>query len=430
MTRLRFLPALLACLCAAAQLSAADILAAFRAADRGGVARIATSAAPDAAEATILFQAPAFAAASKLRVSPDGRHAALNAETEGGDNFAILDLASGRVRAIALDFTPEEHRLTDTRAYVGGKDGHLVAIDLATGAITHRWNSRRQLSPAGHKPEDILVLEPEGLLLVSHQKDGNKGRQGSRLVVLRAADLSLVSDLPLPRDRPELHLSAKEAGPSPEIVLADRATNTLLLSLDLYGALAFADLDAAHAGRFAGYATVPTSADGRWGAAFPDRIALARVGDRTLAVVSNASQDGGLAVFDVAARRRVAFYPVESGCDYPVIVNGGGTLATVVSGKRKRVVGDGLENITTPGTDLLLLDLAAASTGAPDALVRIPLDGPVSRIASAGGDDRRVAVSLSGANPRLVVFDAVARREVARFPLPGEVRSLAPVTSH
>ena len=427
MLHLRLLPLLLALLLLAARLSATELLVAFRADGDGGLARVALNASPGSAVPVVLFRAPAFAAASTLRVTPDGRRATLNAETEGGDNFALIDLATGHVRTLALDFTPEEHRLTDTRAYVGGKDGHLVAIDLATGVVTHRWNSRRQLSPPGHKPEDILVLEPEGLLLVSHQKDGNKGRQGSRLVVLRATDLSFVADLPLPRDRPELHLSAKEAGPSPEIVLADRATNTLVITLDLYGALAFADLDAALQGRLVNYAAMPTSADGRRGAAFPDRLALVPVGDRSLAIVSNASQDGGLAVFDVAARRRVAFYPVEAGCDYPVLVEAGRTLATVVSGKRKRVLADGLENITTPGSDLLLLDLPAASAGAPDALARIPLGDPVSRIAAAGAENRLVVVALSGANPRLVVFDATARREIARLPLPGEARSLAPV---
>ncbi|MBC8010179.1 MAG: hypothetical protein H7067_08780, partial [Burkholderiales bacterium] len=352
-------------------LSAAGVLVAFQTAEDGGVARVEIDAEGRQSSPVVLFRATAFAAAAKLRVSADGRHATLNAETEGGENFAILPLPAGTSRLLALDFTPEEHRIDSAgRAYVGGTDGHLAALDLAGGAITHRWNSRHQLEPAGHKPEDLLVLEPEGLLLVSHQKDSKKGRLGSRLVVLRLADLSLVADLPLPRDHPELHLSEKEAGPSPEVIRVDRATNTLLLTLDLYGALAFADLDAALAGRLEHYLALPTSADGAWGVSFADRLALARVGDRSLAIVSNASADGGLAVFDVAARRRLAFYPVESGCAEPVLVNEGRTLATVVSGKRKRVLGDALENVTTPGTDLLLLDLARAAAGDSAALVR------------------------------------------------------------
>lgn len=411
------------------QLAAADLFVAFRADTDGGVARIELDASgKPAADAAVIFRHPAFVDAAKLRVSADGRHATLNAETESAQNLAILNLASppAAPRLLALDFTPEEHRLSGDRVFVGGKDGHLDAIDLSTGAITHRWNSRRQLTPAGHKPEDLLVLEPEDRLLVSHQKDGKKGRQGSRLTVLRMSDLSLVADLPLPRDHPELHLSDKEAGPSPEVIRIDRATNTLLLTLDLYGALAFADLDAVLAGRLRNYTAVPTSADGSWGTAFPDRLTLARVGDRGLAIVSNASQDGGLVVFDIATRRRIAFYPVEAGCDYPVVIDDGRTLATVVSGKRKRVLGDALENITTPGSDLLLLDLAGAAAGDPDALVRVPLGAPVGHIAAIPGHPALVAASrLQPAD--IVVYDTAARRPLGIVALPGKPAGLATV---
>ncbi|MDR1282762.1 MAG: hypothetical protein LBK99_18345 [Opitutaceae bacterium] len=430
-------PALAALLLATLSALRADhVFVAFRADDDGGLARVALDAdgTPVADATTILFRAPSFRDAAKLRISGDGRRAVLNAETEssGDPNLALLDLQTPAApfplppspppppRLLTLDFLPEEHRIWRDRAFVGGKDGHLAALDLASGRITHRWNSRQQLAPPGHKPEDIQILDTEGLLLASHQKDGKKGRQGSRIVILKATDLSLVADLPLPRNHPELHLSAREAGPSPEVIRADHASNTLLVTLDLYGALAFADLDAALRGQWQHLDYLPTGPDaGQWGTAFPDRVILASHGGRTLAFVSNASQDGGIAVFDIAARRRVAFFPVEAGCDYPVLVDGGRTVATVVSGKRKRRLADRLENITMPGADLILIDVARAAAGDTAALARVPMPGNVTRIASLPGHPTLVAIGLT-APDTVVIYDTAARRSPGAVPLPGK----------
>jgi hypothetical protein len=411
-------------------LPAASVLVAFHTDADGGLAHIELDASghPSTPVPVVLFRDPAFAAAAKLRVSADARYATLNAETEGRANFAVVNLASSppaAPRLLTLDFTPEEHRLDNSRAFVGGTDGNLVSLDLASGTITHRWNSRKQLTPAGHKPEDLLVLEPEGLLLVSHQKDGKKGRQGSRLVVLRLADLSLVADLPLPRDHPELHLSAKEAGPSPEVIRIDRTTNTLLLTLDLYGAVAFADLDAALAGHLKNYAPVPTSADGNWGNAFPDRVTLAAHAGKTYAFISNASADGGIAVFDLAARRRVGFLPVEAGCDYPVVLSGGRQLATVVSGKLKHRAGTEIAKDEKPAADLLLINVARAIQDDRAALTRLPLGAPATHISPVAGHDSWVALTLAGETPQLVIYDTTAQKEITRTPLPGEAASLA-----
>jgi hypothetical protein len=430
-----FFRVLLSCallLSALAPLRAAGLFVAYRTDSEGGVVSIELDARglPLAAAPAVVFQSPAFVNAAKLRVSPDGRVAALAAEVEDGPNFALIDLAPAdgapatpaTPRVLSLGYMPEEHRFAAGRLYVGGTDGHLLSLDPATGRIHHRWNSRHDLHPAGHKPEDILAFEPEGVLLVSHQKDGKKDRQGSRIAALRLDNLRLIGDLRLTRNLPELHLSYKEAGPSPEVLRADPATNTLVITLDLYGALAFADLDAALQGRLANYAIIPASADGRWGTAFPDRLALARVGDRSLAIVSNASQDGGLKVFDVGARAALAFFPVEAGCDYPVLVNEGRTVATVVAGKRKRVAGRELENITTPGTDLLLLHLDRVGEIEPMSLLRAPLGGPVAQVASVPGYPGLVAATrLDPAS--VVICSAIDGRILAEIPLPGRPTS-------
>ncbi len=413
-------------LLSALPLSAAGLLVAYVDDSVGGVARIDLDGTgrPQSARPVVVFQSPDFTTAHKLRVSPDGRVAALAAETEDGPNLALINPASttdapeAATRVLSLGFVPEEHRFATGRLYVGGTDGHLQALEPDTGRILHRWDSRQQLRPAGHKPEDFLAFEPEGVLLVTHQKDGKQNRLGSRIAALRLDNLSLIGDLQLPRNLPDLHLSEKEAGPSPEILRADPATNTLVVTLDLYGALAFADLDAALQGRLSNYAIIPASADGRWGTAFPDRLTLARIGDRTLAIVSNASEDGGLKVFDVGARTAIAFFPVEAGCDHPVLVNDGRTLATVVAGKRKRVVGREIENITNPGTDLLLLHLDRVGENEPMTLLRVPLAAPLAHIAAVPGHPSLVAATrLDPAS--VVICSAIDGHILAEIPLPG-----------
>lgn len=416
----------------ASPLVASDLLVAFRTDTDGGVARIELDATGALSPPVTLFRHPALAEAAKLRVSPDSRHATLNVAQDGRENFAIIDLAAApgsqsAARLLSLGFAPEEHRLSVREAFVGGTDGHLVALELTTGAVARRWNTRERLSPPGHKPEDMLLLADENLLLVSLQKDGKKGRLGHRVAVLRASDFSLVGDLPLPRDHAALHLSEKESGPSPEVLRADPATNTLLVTLDLYGALGFADLDAALAGRLENFTAISTAPDGAWGRAFPDRLTLARVADRSLAIVSNASATaGGLAVFDVAARRRLAFFPTESGCAEPVLIEGGRRLATIVSGKQKRVVAGALENTLAPGRELLLLDLARAAEADPAALVRAPLDGLVGQIAAPPAHPQLVAVTLL-APPRLVLCSVVDGHVLATVELSGRPVALADV---
>lgn len=411
----------------AASMPAATLFVAYVDDATGGVARIDLDVRdiPQAAEPVIVFQSPAFTTAHKLRVAPDGRLAALAAETEDGPNLALirLDAPATAPHVLSLGYAPEEHRFAAGLLYVGGTDGHLLALDPDTGRIRHRWSSRQQLRPPGHKPEDFLAFESEGVLLVTHQKDGKKGRQGNRIAALRLPNLGLIGDMRLPRNLPDLHLSYKEAGPSPEILRADPSTNTLVITLDLYGALAFADLDAALKGRLANYAIIPASADGRWGTAFPDRLALSRVGDRTFAIVSNASQDGGIKVFDVGARAALAFFPIEAGCDHPVIVNEGRTVATVVAGKRKRVVGRELENITTPGTDLLLLHLDHVGEIEPMSLLRVPLGAPVAHIATVPGRPDLVAATRLEP-PTVVICSALDGRILAEIPLPGRPVSL------
>jgi putative transposase len=143
-----------------AALRAEGLLVAYVDNASGGVVRIDLDAdgQPVAATPAVVFESPDFPAAHKLRVSPDGRVAALAAEIEDGPNFALIDLAAPATvapRLLTLGYAPEEHRFAAGRLYVGGSGGHLQSLDPTTGRILRRWNSRRDLRPAGHKPEDF-----------------------------------------------------------------------------------------------------------------------------------------------------------------------------------------------------------------------------------------------------------------------------------
>jgi hypothetical protein len=102
---------LLLALFGAASSSAASLFVAYVDDATGGVARIDLDVRdiPQAAKPVIVFQSPAFTTAHKLRVAPDGRLAALAAESEDGPNLALirLDTPAAAPRVLSLGYAPE-----------------------------------------------------------------------------------------------------------------------------------------------------------------------------------------------------------------------------------------------------------------------------------------------------------------------------------
>ncbi len=89
-------------------------------------------------------------------------------------------------------------------------------------------------------------------------------------------------DLPLPRTHPELHRgdAAGLAGPGPELCFIDDRNQVLALTLDAYGAVAFADLSGVLKGRWSHLDYQPSSMDDSWGTSFPDRGTWFNYGER------------------------------------------------------------------------------------------------------------------------------------------------------
>lgn len=304
--------------------------------------------------------------AFKLAWSPEARVLAAAVKAEDKPCLALWR------EGTTLRFLPLPAELSDLAELPTGflaalSKGWVVQASADPAALSSEINLRQLLSPPGRKGEHLLPFPERGVALMTLQKDDDDSPAlGNRLVLLGLDPLSVLADMPLPRDRPELHFpeERKEQGPGPEILVAIAEANTLAITLDLYGAVAFCDLDAALRGELRNYAAVPTSEDGSWGSAFPDRAAVipTRAGPRL--IVCNAGAGAGIAVFEPASRQKVAHFPAQAGADTPVIFPRREVAVTVVSGKLKmRKDGGGLGKSSAPGSALLVMDFS--EPGAP-----------------------------------------------------------------
>jgi hypothetical protein len=268
----------------------------------------------------------------------------------------------------------------------------------------------------------VTWYEPKSLALATLQKDGKNGRKGSRLLVFHPQESAPLHDIYLPRDRPDLHMKGneKEQRPNPELIFISDRTNTLLITLDLYGALAFADLDAAMEGKLQNYETRSTAIDESWGSAFPDRGLLFERGGKDWLLVSNASADGGLVLFDVAKRKRVAAFPAPAGTEDPVELRRAGIVATVVSGKVKARTADGkLSKEIRAHPLLILIHIKSLNEGSEPVMRRVPLEEICMGIRVVAGPDKEWLL-LAGDNGQMLVMDPLSGEIVSRMAGPGK----------
>jgi hypothetical protein len=343
--------------------------------------------------------------------------------SENHEKVRIFDTrdAGAAFRDITLSQAVSDVCPAPKRVFLAGEDGLFVWLDPNSGETTNEWNARKSLDPPGHKGESVVWYEPKSLALASFQKDGKKGRQGSRVLVFDPRTSAPLHDLRLPRDRPDLHIegSEKEQGPNPELIFTSERSNTLLITLDLYGALAFADLDAALEGKLENYETLSTAMDESWGSAFPDRALLFERGGKDWILISNASAEGGLVLFDVAERKRLAAFPAPAGAEHPVELRRAGLVATVVSGKAKARAEEGkLSKEIGARPLLLLIDIKALDEGGEPVMREVPLEEICTGIRVVTGPDKEWLL-LAGADGQMRVMDPLSGEIVARMAGPG-----------
>jgi len=397
---------------------------------RGGVARLEID--PDSGRVLaheVLPAPPGITHPQKMALSASGDRLLVTSDAgESGWLFA-LEGKPRFIREIALMEETSDVRAQGEHALVAVSKGYFFWVNLTDGKVEKQWNAREELRPSGRKGEHIRFLPDGKTALITFQKDSKKGKhRGSRLVVFDLPSFRARYDLELPRDRPDLHINKdeKEQGPNPELVFIAPRSNTVLLTLDLYGAIAFADYGALLRGKWKHLEQVPSSMDGSWGSAFPDRGTLFEKEGREYFLVANASKDGGIALFDVAKRRIIGRFPASAGGEPPIYLPRLSKAVTVISGKLKTRTLEGLHSRNAPGNDLLLLDLGGLGSGPLEKGEAIPLHEPVYRIAAV--DPQRSPLVLlatgEGAATRWVIYDVAARKVVGSEPAKGKVSRL------
>lgn len=325
---------------------------------------------------------------SPFKLARSGNFLAISAGADREPEIVSFDLQNGGTgRRTPLPAEVSDLAPAPEGFVVAMSKGRFARVDAVSGSIVAACDARKALDPPGRKGEFLLPLPDENRLLASFQKDDeNSAALGNRVVVFELESLKPIADLSLPRDRNDLHLPPKETGPGPEALAAFPGSNTLAISLDLYGAVAWTDLDTALGGKLENHTTVSSAPDGAWGTAFPDRFTPLNIAGRDLLLVGNAGKGAGLALFDVKKREKIGAFPTASGTDPAVVFPEKNLAVTVSSGKIKARGTDGLDKTSQPGTDLYILDLTPLNENSPPEFKAIPLKVPTLRIAPLDKD--------------------------------------------
>ena len=362
----------------------------------------------------------------KMGLSTDGTRLLVTSDQTAKAWLYALGTQHHLIKDIELEAKTSSVAADAAHALVAASKGWFYWIDLANGDILKRWNAKNGLKPPGRKGEEIFLLPGAPAAFVTFQKDSKEGdAQGSRMLVFDLNAFVPTHDLLLPRDHPNLHIPSalKEQGPSPELIFVSRRTNTLILSLDLYGALAFADLDAAYRGEWKNLKYVASSLPGTWGNSFPDRGLLFNTGGREFLLVSNASTNGGLVLADVATRTIRQEFPAPAGAETPVQISTTGKIATVVSGKIKSKTESGLSKGYEPGGDLLVFDPNPLAFGKPMTFEKIPLGTPLTRVQAVDPAHSSLLLLAAGGeeHPEWILFDLASHTILSRLPALGPI---------
>lgn len=366
---------------------AEEVIYTFAGPDDGGLALVSLDPATGAfGEQRVLGRHPSLRSIRKLAIwhGPNGARV-VGATVEGAPpgNIVIVPLpqpgeAQDTPTSIRVDAPAEADEIRATREgfLVGCEDGWLVHVALDPGSArpgeampppaVHAWSARSQLRPSGAAAEDIRVRADGASAWITFQKDSKKGdHKGHRLVRLALPALEVLHDQPLDRTRTEHHppKSPRDHGPSPEIVLEDPITGTLLVTLDNYGAVMLSDLKAALDGKWPDSALLSTAIDGSFGSSYPDRAVIVprRVepgeAPGSVALVANAGPAGGAVVIDLATRTRTGAMACPSGLESLTLIPGSQLVVAAAAGKRKVRSDGGAVKRLEPSPELVIFDL-------------------------------------------------------------------------
>lgn len=346
--------------------------------DSGGGAAL-VHVDPQSGEITshdVIMEDRAFSAAKKVRVSEDGEWFILANSSEVTPSVLVGRSTGGKTGVrVPMRTAPDEIRIQGHLAVIGCDDGWIEVVDMLSQEVVRRWNSRHSMVPAAHKAEDLIIAPDGRHLIVSFQKDSSKGdKWGSRIAVLSWPELKLKADIELPRNRGDVERKGalKLLGPQPEVLLTDTASDTLFVTLDLYGAAMMCDLSAALHGTLRNRVVYPLSLDGRWGTAFPDRAGVFRMDMTSYVLCANAGPAGGTSLIDLDDRLIRHQWETPPGLEIPVYLHSLRLAVSVCSGKVKWQGQAETEKVFHPQPGIFVFDLARTNASLEDTLSVLP----------------------------------------------------------
>lgn len=365
-------------------------------------------------------------APGKIRRSNDGQHLAVTNLTKEGPHVFFLG-ADRSIHAHQLPAIPDEMRFAPQQLLVSCEEDALAVITWQPSHELRLLKMDKLLSPPANGPEDVQIVPHESLAVITCQKDGKGGKKkGHRVVVLDLLQLKFVGDVHLPRDHPELHMDQnnKESGPSPEVIFVSPKSDTLVVTLDLYGAVGMMRWSAAQQGRLEDWAALSTSPRRTWGTAFPDRGTTLQFGDRDYLLVHNAGEEGGSCVIDLQKRRIAWQRPTPPGLEQSVYFPQLRRAFSVCSGKVKKRKANDVVKETEPRTGIYHFDFRSQQTVRNAAVEHYPLEWFASRIhaVSMSPPLLLIAAGRTANQPdMLMTFDPVTMEVRDRQPARGMI---------
>ncbi len=362
----------------------------------------------------ILFRDKSCAVPGKIRRSQDRQFLAVSNLTKNGPHVFLVRGADQTHESFELPAIPDEMRFTANQLLVSCEEDALGVITWAPAPELKLLELDKILSPAANGPEDVQIVPRDQVAVITCQKDSKGGKKkGHRVVLMQLPTLEVVADLELPRDHPELHIqdNNKESGPSPEIIFVSENSDTLAVTLDLYGAIGMMRWSAAKQDRLDDWTILSTSPQKSLGTAFPDRGLTLSFGNHEYLLVHNAGEEGGSCVVDLQKRRVVWQRPTPPGLEQSVYFPQLRRAFTVCSGKVKRRTADDVVKDTKPQTGLFHFDFRSQHAVRNAAVEKYPMELYATRIyaASTSPPLLLLAVGKVAEQPDiLMTFDPVA----------------------
>ncbi len=364
--------------------------------------------------------------ALKLRRAADGRLVVTNLNPDQPHLFIVDPSRTHPHRSVRLPSAPDELRIFGTRGVLSGEDDLLAVVDLQQGRTVRSWDVGNAFRPPANAPEDVLITRDQRHALVSFQKDSKKGKKfGSRIAVFELPMMKRVADLQLPRSRPELHIKGnlKQQGPGPEVLYVSPKTNTLLVTLDLYGAVGLMNWKSALSNEIKNWKLLSTATSGGWGNAFPDRGCGLSLAGRECFLVCNAGQKGGSVLVDLQQRAVVWKRLTPAGLEQPIFFPTISKAYSVCSGKTKKREKDDVSKTFVPEQPLFEFDFSSRDAIRNKPVKALPLtDEFAIRIVAARMDPPLLLIATGAEAERpttLVTYDPVKQSVVDQQPAAG-----------